>query len=183
VTGAPQTECKLPCRPIFVRNRLAGVVHCLFQSPGGPQVVSRREEFRQHAAMCLRLADETDSPDAKASLLTIAAGWHQLEDRWREDEEANPKPKSECQVGATTRFAGSSQANRDRIPDSNFSNRADSICSRAASQGIKRVPRRNVALARPPYTRGFESLNAKPAAQFDSLEESSERVRNPLLTF
>ena len=43
-------------------------------------------EYRQHAQECLRLADETTSPEHRALLFDMARAWHQLAQDYERSE-------------------------------------------------------------------------------------------------
>ena len=43
-------------------------------------------EYRQHAQECLRLADETASPEHRALLFDMARAWHQLAQDYERSE-------------------------------------------------------------------------------------------------
>ena len=43
--------------------------------------MSKREQFRQHAAACLRLADVATAPEARKVLICMAQRWYELADR------------------------------------------------------------------------------------------------------
>ena len=45
--------------------------------------MSRVDEYRRYAAECLRIAQETSDPEAKARLLNMAQKWRELSERQR----------------------------------------------------------------------------------------------------
>jgi len=46
--------------------------------------MSRVDEYRRHAAECLRIAQETRDPEAKARLLNMAQKWRELGEKAEE---------------------------------------------------------------------------------------------------
>ena len=56
-----------------------GHAHALVPSNlEGVNYMSRVDEYRRYAAECLRIAQETSDPDAKARLLNMAQKWREL---------------------------------------------------------------------------------------------------------
>jgi hypothetical protein len=56
--------------------------------------VTRREQYRQYAAECVRLALQPINDDRKALLLEMAERWRQLAEHVEQDEEgASPAPR------------------------------------------------------------------------------------------
>ena len=53
--------------------------------------MSKADQYREHAAACLRLAHRTKDDNDKALLLQMAESWRQLADRTNLQEQNKPK--------------------------------------------------------------------------------------------
>ena len=53
--------------------------------------MSKADQYREHAAACLRLARRTKDDNDKALLLQMAESWRQLADRANLQEQNKPK--------------------------------------------------------------------------------------------
>ena len=47
----------------------------------GTSVMSKRDQYRQHAAACVRLANVVTAPEARKALICMAQRWYELADR------------------------------------------------------------------------------------------------------
>ena len=59
---------------------------------GGATTMSRVAEYRRYAAECLRIAQETSDPEAKARLLNMAQKWRELGKKAEEGAADDAKP-------------------------------------------------------------------------------------------
>src|SRR5438552_1431934 len=82
-----------PQKPKSSRNRPhASRVSSIKFRKGGHTTMSRVDEYRRYAAECLRIAQETSDPEAKARLLNMAQKWRELGKKAEEGAADDAKP-------------------------------------------------------------------------------------------